>query len=126
MSKFSPLRLLCCSKSKVLLTKSCGEPDDISQWKMDRNKRNLNCFYSIFAKKRNSHGHFVYIKKHKIIPRNCCFGVITLCSPKIFLSISMILNLNCFYSIFTKKSNSHGHFKYIKNIKLYLGIVVLV
>ena len=54
----------------------------IAQWKMDGNKRNLNCFYSIFAKKHNSHSHFKYIKKHKIIPRNCCVGVITLCSPK--------------------------------------------
>ena len=35
-------------------------------------------------------------------------------------------NLNCFYSIFAKKRNSDGHFKYIENIKLYLGIVVLV
>ena len=47
----------------------------------------INCFYSIFAKKRNSHGHFKYIKKHKIIHRNCCSGVITLCSPKNFLVI---------------------------------------
>ena len=38
----------------------------------------------------------------------------------------MILNLNCFYSIFAKKHNSHSHFRYIKNIKLFLGIVVLV
>ena len=88
----------------------------LTQWKMDGNKRNLNCFYSIFAKKRNSHSHFKYIKNHKIIPRNCCFGVITLCSPKNVLFISMILNLNCFYSIFAKKRNSHGHFKYIKKI----------
>ena len=29
-------------------------------------------------------------------------------------SISMILSLNCFYSIFTEKRNSHGHFKCIK------------
>ena len=28
--------------------------------------------------------------------------------------ISMILNLNCFNSIFLNKRNSHGHFKYIK------------
>ena len=35
-------------------------------------------------------------------------------------------NLNWSYSIFPKKHNSHGHFKYIKNIKSYLGIVVLV
>ena len=27
-------------------------------------------------------------------------------------NISMILNLNYFYSIFAKKRNSHGHFKY--------------
>ena len=50
---------------------------------MDGNKRNL----STFAKKRNSHGYFKYIKKHKIIPRNCCFGVITLYSPKNVLFI---------------------------------------
>ena len=62
---------------------------------------NLNGFYSIFAKKCNSHGHFKYIKKHKIIPRNCCFCVITLCSSKTFLLISMIWKLNCFYSIFS-------------------------
>ena len=92
-------------------------PPNFTQWKMDGNKRNLNCFYSIFAKKRNSHGHFKCIKKHKIIPRNCCFGVITLCSPNFFLFISMILNLNCFYSIIAKKRNSHGHFRYIKDHK---------
>ena len=39
----------------------------LSQWMMDRNKRKLNCFYSIFAKKRNSHGHFLYLENHKII-----------------------------------------------------------
>ena len=36
--------------------------EKVSQWKMDENKRNLNC---IFAKKRNSHGHFKYIKNIK-------------------------------------------------------------
>jgi hypothetical protein len=41
---------------------------------------------------------------------------------QVFLTLSMILNLNCFYSIFAKKYNSHGH----KNIKLYLGINVSV
>ena len=64
----------------------------IAQWKMDGNKRNLNCFYGIFAKKRNSHGHFKYIKKHKIIPRNCCFSVITLCSPKKFQHVILTLH----------------------------------
>ena len=39
----------------------------LSQLKMDRNKRKLNCFYSIFAKKCNSHCHFLYVKTHKII-----------------------------------------------------------
>ena len=48
----------------------------VTQWKMDGNKRNLN--------KRTSHGHFKYIKKHENIPRNCCFIVITLCSPNFF------------------------------------------
>ena len=36
-------------------------------------------------------------------------------------SNSMILSLNCFYSIFAKKFNSHSHFKCIK---LYLEVVV--
>ena len=35
-------------------------------------------------------------------------------------------NLNCFYTVFEKKRNSHSHFKYKKTIKSYLGIVVLV
>jgi hypothetical protein len=52
---------------------------------------NLNCFYSIFAKKRNSQDHFKYAKKHKIIPRNCCFSIITLCSPQKLL---FLLNSN--------------------------------
>ena len=82
----------------------------ISQWKMDGNKRNLNCFYSIFAKKRNSHGHFKYIKKHKILPRNFCFCVITLCSSNFFLLISMILNLNCFYSISANRRKQKNWF----------------
>ena len=42
---------------------------------------NLNGFYSIYAKKRDSHGHLECIKKHKITPRNCCSVVISLCSP---------------------------------------------
>ena len=58
-----------------------------------RNRRNLNCFYSIFAKKRNSHSHFEYIKNHKIKPRNYCFGVITLCSPLKILLLSVHLPL---------------------------------
>ena len=59
--------------------------------------------------------------------RNCCFGVVTLCSPKMFLFISMILtHLNCFYSIFAKTCNSYSHFRNIKNIEFYLGFVVLV
>ena len=45
-----------------------------------RNRRNLNCFYSIFAKKRNSQSHFKCIKKHKITPKICCSSAIMLCS----------------------------------------------
>ena len=41
---------------------------------------NLNCFYSIFTKKRNSHGHFKCIKKHKIISRSCCLSAIMVLS----------------------------------------------
>ena len=64
---------------------------------MDGNKINSNCFYSIFAKKYNSHDCFKCIKKHKIIPRRCCLSAFMFLSPKTFLFISMILNLN-FYS----------------------------
>ena len=35
-------------------------------------------------------------------------------------SISMILSLNCFYSIFAKKCKSHGYFKCIKKYKIIL------
>ena len=63
----------------------------LAQWKMDGKYVNLNCFYSIFVKKRNSHGHF---GTHNITPRNCCFGVITLCSlPKSFFFLLNCLNL---------------------------------
>jgi hypothetical protein len=34
----------------------------LAQWKMDGNKRNLDCFYSIFAKKRNSHSQLLILK----------------------------------------------------------------
>ena len=44
----------------------------------------LNDLYSIYTKKRDSHGHLKCIKKLKITPRNCCSVVITLCSPKTF------------------------------------------
>ena len=37
---------------------------------------------------------------------------------KIVLLISMILNLNCFYSLSAKKRNRHSHFKYIKKNKI--------
>jgi hypothetical protein len=40
--------------------------------------------------------------------------------------ISMILNLNCFYSIFAMKSNSYGHFKYIKMHRLIHDIILKV
>ena len=40
----------------------------------------LNGFYSIFEKKRNSHGHLKSIKKHKITPKSCCLIAIMLCS----------------------------------------------
>ena len=48
--------------------------DHLAQWKVDGNKRNLNCFYSIFAKKPKSQGHFKCINNHKIIPRSCCLS----------------------------------------------------
>ena len=45
----------------------------------------LNCFYSIFTKKRNSHGHFKCINKHKVLPRSCSLSAIMLFSPKYFI-----------------------------------------
>ena len=43
----------------------------------------LNGFYSIFAKKCNSHGHLKCIKKHVITPR-ICFKVLLCCALFIF------------------------------------------
>ena len=54
-------------------------------------KRFLKPLWRIFAKKRNSHGHFKHLKNPKIIPRNCCFSVITLCSPKKFYQLILTL-----------------------------------
>ena len=45
-----------------------------------KKKRNLNCFYNIYAKIRNSHGH-----DHKIVPRSCFLSAIMLFST--FLKI---------------------------------------
>ena len=43
-------------------------------------KLSLNCFYKIFAKKRNSHCHFKCMKNHKVITRSCCLSAIILLS----------------------------------------------
>ena len=40
----------------------------------------LNGFYSIYVKKRDSHGHLKCIKKLKITPKSCCFSAIMMCS----------------------------------------------
>ena len=64
----------------------------------------LNCFYSIFAKKHKSQDHFIYIKNLKFIPRNCCFGVITLCSPQKCL---FLLNSNKSSSVIPKSGFGH-------------------
>ena len=40
----------------------------------------LNCFYSTYAKKRDSHGHLKCIKKLEITPKSCCLSAIMLCS----------------------------------------------
>ena len=40
----------------------------------------LKGFYSIYAKKRNSHGQFKCIKKLKFTPKSCCLSAIMLCS----------------------------------------------
>ena len=42
-----------------------------------------------------------------------------------FVAFSEYMNFNCFYNIFAKKRNSQGHFKYIKNTRLYIEIVLL-
>ena len=65
-----------------------GEATEAILVQNHRNERNLNCFYRKTTKRRNSHGHFKYIKKHKIKPRNCCSAVITLYSPKYLLVIN--------------------------------------
>ena len=41
---------------------------------------NLNGFYSIYAKKHDSHGQFKCIKNLKITPKSYCLSAIMLCS----------------------------------------------
>ena len=51
--------IITCGKfSYSLRSWAQHERKEVIQWKMDGNKRNLNCFYSIFTKKRNNHGSF--------------------------------------------------------------------
>ena len=40
---------------------------------------------------------------------------------QVFLTLFMILNLNCFYSIFAKKCDNHGHFEYqcVKRLRIF-------
>ena len=62
-----------------------------------KNTRNLNCFYSIFPKKHNSHSHFKHVKKHRIKHRNCFSGAITLCSPKNFYQLFHVHIPMCYF-----------------------------
>ena len=81
---------------------------------------NLNCFYSKSAKKRNSHGHFKCIKKHKSLPRNCCFIVITLCSPqKKLFSTEMH---KCSTVIFCTQMTPYFVQKVVLNEKIITGV----
>ena len=72
---------------------------NLSQQKMDWNKRNLNCFYSISAKKRKQKYCFLGENMHQSMSRNWEISSCMLQSPKTFLLISMILTLNCFCSV---------------------------
>ena len=51
---------------------------------------NVNCFYSIFAKKHNSHGHYKYIKMHQLIHGvMLIFAIMLVSPPKYFISIDI-------------------------------------
>ena len=53
----------------------------ILRFVMKRNTRKLNCFYSMYAKKkRDSHHYLKCIKKLEITPKSCCLSAIMLCS----------------------------------------------
>ena len=71
-------------KMAVAIAFLCENAVEAIQAQNHRNRRNSNCFYSIFAKKCNSHCHFKCINKHKIKPRSCCLGAIMLFSPIVF------------------------------------------
>ena len=60
----------------------------LRQWKMDVKYINLNCLYSIFVKKRNSHGHF----KNKILHLGIVVLVLSLCahSKKVFFLLNCL------------------------------------
>ena len=77
---------------EYILSISISEYSQQQGGRWTENKRILNFFYSIFAKKRNSQGHVKCIKKQRIIPRSCCLSAIMLLSHKTVLLFSMILN----------------------------------
>ena len=69
---------------------------------------NLNCFYSISVKKRNSHGHFKCIKKYKLIPRSYCLSAIVL------LSYFFMLNSNTGTTVISRGLHDCSNLSYHK------------
>ena len=90
------------------------------------------CFYSIYAKKRNSQGHFKYIKKHKIIPRSCCLSAIMMCLPpkylfsiEIKISAIVISHANCSDKQIKFLQSIHNSISKIKHNKIFKFCLVL-
>jgi hypothetical protein len=90
------------------------------------------CFYSIFAKKRNSHDHFKCIKKHKIIPRSCCFSAIMTCLPQKYLfsieieiSAIVISHGNCSDKQIKFLESIHNSISKMKHSKIFKFCLVL-
>ena len=77
VKKHKPIPKSCCLSGIMLLSLKT-----ILLISMNFNdlKLSLNCFYKIFAKKRNSHCHFKCMKNHKVITRSCCLSAIILLS----------------------------------------------
>ena len=91
-------------------------PLGVHSYRFEKNiQLSANLIRRIYTKRRNNQGHFEYTNNHKIIPRNCCFIVITLCSsPKYLFSIEIPRHFShcgsiCHHQNFTFIQICSGH-----------------
>ena len=83
---------------------------------MNFNDFELKLLLQNFREKRNSHGHFKFIKKHKIIYRSCCLSAIMLL-PYYFMLNS--INIPLWWLILKFLTLQHFR-KGVKQIEIWL------